>query len=97
MLSSSHRKIHEPSVTGVSPRPMDQRQRQETAKHEGPWANARPWPRSGWFGWPEEGPSLHAVIAEVEDHARPAAISVTRTSSPRDSSITVPKMMFACG
>ena len=36
MLSSSHPKIHEPLVTGVSPRPTDQRQRQETAKHEAP-------------------------------------------------------------
>jgi hypothetical protein len=35
MLSPSHPKIHEPPVTGVSPRPMDQRQRQKTAKHEG--------------------------------------------------------------
>ena len=35
MLSSSHPKIHEPRVTGVSPRPTDQRQRQKTAKHEG--------------------------------------------------------------
>jgi hypothetical protein len=34
MLSSSHPKIHEPLVTGVSPRPTHQRQRQETAKHE---------------------------------------------------------------
>jgi hypothetical protein len=34
MLSPSHPKIHEPPVTGVSPRPMDQRQRQKTAKHE---------------------------------------------------------------
>ena len=36
MLSSSHPKIHEPLVTGVSPRPTDRRQRQKTAKHEGP-------------------------------------------------------------
>jgi hypothetical protein len=35
MLSSSPAKIHEPRVTGVSPRPTDQRQRQKTAKHEG--------------------------------------------------------------
>jgi hypothetical protein len=35
MLSSSPSKIHEPRVTGVSPRPTDQRQRQKTAKHEG--------------------------------------------------------------
>ena len=35
MLSSSPSKIHEPLVTGVSPRPTDQRQRQKTAKHEG--------------------------------------------------------------
>jgi hypothetical protein len=35
MLSSSPSKIHEPLVTGVSPRPTHQRQRQETAKHEG--------------------------------------------------------------
>src|ERR687897_3494915 len=34
MLSSSPSKIHEPRVTGVSPRPTDQRQRQKTAKHE---------------------------------------------------------------
>jgi hypothetical protein len=34
MLSSSHRKIDEPLVTGVSPRPTDQQQRQKTAKHE---------------------------------------------------------------
>ena len=34
MLSSSPSKIHEPLVTGVSPRPTDQRQRQKTAKHE---------------------------------------------------------------
>src|SRR3954454_5296766 len=36
MLSSSPSKIHEPRVTGVSPRPTDQRERQKTAKHEGP-------------------------------------------------------------
>ena len=35
MPSSSHPKIHEPHVTGVSPRPTHQRQRQKTAKHEG--------------------------------------------------------------
>src|SRR3954447_24479390 len=35
MLSSSPSKIHEPRVTGVSPRPTDQRERQKTAKHEG--------------------------------------------------------------
>jgi hypothetical protein len=35
MLSSSPSKIHEPSVTGVSPRPTDRRQPQKTAKHEG--------------------------------------------------------------
>jgi hypothetical protein len=35
MLSSSPLKIHEPRVTGVSPRPTDRRQRQKTAKHEG--------------------------------------------------------------
>ena len=29
MLSSSPSKIHEPRVTGVSPRPTDQRQRQK--------------------------------------------------------------------
>ncbi len=29
MLSSSRAKIHEPIVTGVSPRPTDQRQRQK--------------------------------------------------------------------
>ena len=34
MLSSSPLKIHEPRVTGVSPRPTDRRQRQKTAKHE---------------------------------------------------------------
>jgi hypothetical protein len=33
MLSSSHPKICEPLVTGVSPRPTDPRPRQETAKH----------------------------------------------------------------
>jgi DDE superfamily endonuclease len=32
MLSSSHRKIHEPLVTGVSPRPIDPRQRQENCE-----------------------------------------------------------------
>ena len=35
MLSSSPAKIHEPLVTGVPPRPTDQRQHQKTAKHEG--------------------------------------------------------------
>jgi hypothetical protein len=35
MLSSSPLKIHEPRVTGVSPRPTGRRQRQKTAKHEG--------------------------------------------------------------
>jgi hypothetical protein len=35
MLSSSHPKIHDPHVTGVSTRPTDRRQRQKTAKHEG--------------------------------------------------------------
>src|SRR3954470_17345212 len=42
MLSSSPSKIHEPRVTGVSPRPTDQRQRQKTAKHEGGRASSRP-------------------------------------------------------
>src|SRR3954453_16185579 len=37
MLSSSPSKIHEPRVTGVSPRPTDQRERQKTAKHEVAW------------------------------------------------------------
>ena len=41
MLSSSHPKIYEPLVTGVSPRPTDQRQRQKTAKHEGKTAPER--------------------------------------------------------
>jgi hypothetical protein len=41
MLSSSHPKIHEPLITGVSPYPTDQRQRQETAKHEGFWNPTR--------------------------------------------------------
>ena len=35
MLSSSRAKIHEPRVTGVSPRPTDQRGARKTAKHEG--------------------------------------------------------------
>ena len=35
MLSSSRAKIHEPLVTGVSPRPTDQRGARKTAKHEG--------------------------------------------------------------
>ena len=35
MLSSSHPKIHEPLVTGVSPRPPDQRGARKIAKHEG--------------------------------------------------------------
>ena len=34
MLSSSRAKIHEPLVTGVSPRPTDQRGARKTAKHE---------------------------------------------------------------
>jgi hypothetical protein len=38
MLSSSPSKIDELLVTGVSPRPTDRRQPQETAKHEGPAA-----------------------------------------------------------
>jgi hypothetical protein len=32
----TNRSVHEPRVTGVSPRPTDQRQRLKTAKHEGP-------------------------------------------------------------
>jgi hypothetical protein len=35
MLSSSPAKICEPLVTGVSPRPTDQRGARKTAKHEG--------------------------------------------------------------
>jgi anti-sigma regulatory factor (Ser/Thr protein kinase) len=35
MLSSSRAKIHEPLVTGVSPRPTNQRGARKTAKHEG--------------------------------------------------------------
>ena len=35
MLSSSHSKIHNPRVTGVSPRPTDRLQHQKTAKYEG--------------------------------------------------------------
>ena len=36
MLSSSPSKIHEPRVTGVSPRPTDQRQRQKLRNTRGP-------------------------------------------------------------
>jgi hypothetical protein len=43
MLSSSPSKIHEPRVTGVSPRPTDQRQRQKTAKHEGTLWGSKTW------------------------------------------------------
>jgi hypothetical protein len=35
MLSSSRAKIHKPHITGVSPRPTDQRGARKTAKHEG--------------------------------------------------------------
>ena len=35
MLSDSPAKIHDPPVTGVSPRPTDQRGARKTAKHEG--------------------------------------------------------------
>ena len=42
MLSSSHPKICEPLVTGVSPRPTAPRPRQETAKHEVAWACRKP-------------------------------------------------------
>ena len=35
MLPSSRRKIRQPHVTGVSPRPTDQRGARKTAKHEG--------------------------------------------------------------
>ena len=43
MLSSSRAKIHEPLVTGVSPRPTDQRGARKTAKHEWPrWARGVP-------------------------------------------------------
>jgi hypothetical protein len=35
MLSSSPSKIHEPLVTGVSPRPTDRRQRQELRNTSG--------------------------------------------------------------
>jgi hypothetical protein len=42
MLSSSPLKIHEPRVTGVSPRPTDRRQRQKTAKHERPCGCPKP-------------------------------------------------------
>ena len=35
MLSSSHSKIHNPPVTGVSPRHTDRLQHQTTAKHGG--------------------------------------------------------------
>ena len=35
MLSSSRAKIHEPLVTGVSPRHTDHRGARKTAKHEG--------------------------------------------------------------
>jgi hypothetical protein len=47
MLSSSHPKIHEPRITGVSPRPTDRRQRQKTAKHEGTDASRASWSASG--------------------------------------------------
>ena len=36
MLSSSPAKIHKPHITGVSPRPTDQRGARKTAKHERP-------------------------------------------------------------
>jgi hypothetical protein len=36
MLSSSPLKIHEPRVTGVSPRPTDRRQRQKLRNTSGP-------------------------------------------------------------
>ena len=44
MLSSSHLKIHEPRVTGVSPRPTDQRQRQKPRNTRGQAVPSRPLP-----------------------------------------------------
>ena len=40
MLSSSPSKIHEPRVTGVSPRPTDQRQRQKNCETRVPLVGA---------------------------------------------------------
>ena len=65
MLSSSHSKIHEPRLTGVSPRPTDQRQRQKTAKHETP------------CGVPELAPrSLTEVIGGLRRLGMIAAVSL---------------------
>jgi hypothetical protein len=46
MLSSSPSKIHEPRVTGVSPRPTDQRQRQENCETRGARSATAAWPIS---------------------------------------------------
>jgi len=48
MLSDSPAKIHDPPVTGVSPRPTDQRGARKTAKHE---STCRV-PERGHRGWP---------------------------------------------
>jgi|tagenome__1003787_1003787.scaffolds.fasta_scaffold20855750_2 hypothetical protein len=58
MLSSPPSKIHEPLVIGVSPRPTDQRQRLETAKHEG---------RGGAPDPVAPALDLREVLAEVAD------------------------------
>ena len=52
MLSSSPSKIHEPLVTGVSPRPTDQRQRQKLRNTSEPCASSTPaWrPSTGSTG-----------------------------------------------
>ena len=52
----------------------------------------------GCYAWnPLRTLALFGLKSKDQAMAKPAAISVTRTSSLRDSSITVPKMMFASG
>jgi hypothetical protein len=63
MLSSSPSKIHEPRVTGVSPRPTDRRQRQKTAEHESTSAAGS----ARWLGYGSSvantSPSISAAAA----------------------------------
>ncbi|OLL71220.1 hypothetical protein Ae168Ps1_5723 [Pseudonocardia sp. Ae168_Ps1] len=48
-----------------------------------------------WVPWRKTAGSSFLCVGVPPSN--PAAITVTRTSSPRESSITVPKMMFASG
>jgi hypothetical protein len=72
MLASSRSKIHEPRVTGVSPRPTDQRQRQKLRNTRGPGrcvASARTW-------WTSPAVVGRSRSAALHRHHAPGVVQV---------------------